>query len=94
MVPIGGKSLVNMNLELRFPLYGTILGGVIFTDIGGLAQDRLAAIKPHNLLGASGFGLRCNTPVGPLRFDIGWKWRTSFEHERSFAWFLTLGNAF
>ncbi len=94
VVPIGGRSLLNINFELRFPLYKNILGGVIFTDVGGLAQDKLAEIRPHNLLGASGFGLRCNTPVGPLRFDIGFKWHKSYPQEHSFAWFLTLGNPF
>lgn len=93
LVPIGGSSLLNMNAELRFPLYKDI-GGVVFTDMGALSQNNLADIKRKNILGATGFGLRYDTPVGSVRFDIGWKWKKRFENDSSFVWFLTLGQAF
>lgn len=93
LVPIGGKSMFNINLELRFPMYKTI-DGVLFTDLGALAQDKIAQIQPQNMLGSTGFGLRYNTPVGALRFDIGWKWKKSTPQEHAYAWFLTLGQAF
>lgn len=92
-VALGGKTMGNLNLELRFPLYGA-LGGVLFTDFGVLAQNHFSEIMGRNLLAASGFGLRYNTPVGPLSFDIGWKWRRDDCLNRQFAWFLTLGHAF
>jgi len=53
-----------------------------------------ADFKPQDILAATGFGLRIFTPIGPLRFDIGWKWRKQLPIERSFAWFLTFGQAF
>jgi outer membrane protein assembly factor BamA len=92
-VPIGGKSMVNINAELRFPLYKQ-LSGVLFTDMGILAQDRFADIAAHSWLGASGFGLRFASPIGPIRFDIGWKWKKRDPKDKSYAFFITLGHAF
>jgi outer membrane translocation and assembly module TamA len=68
--------------------------GFLFTDMGALSQNGLAEIKRKDLLGASGFGLRYDTSVGSLRFDIGWKWKKRFPNDSSFVWFLTLGQAF
>lgn len=93
VVPRGGRTMVNGNIELRFPLYKK-MGAVLFQDLGALSGKMFADFKPQDLLTATGFGLRFFTPVGPLRFDIGWKWRKQFPEERSFAWFLTFGQAF
>lgn len=92
-VPVGGKSMVNINAEIRFPLYKR-LSGVLFTDMGVLSQNSFADIAAQKWLGATGFGLRVATPLGPLRFDIGWKWRKRVPQDKSYAWFLTLGHAF
>lgn len=94
-VPRGGKSMFNMNAEVRFPLpFFKDLGGVVFQDMGALSGDKLADFKAQNLLHATGFGLRYNTPIGPLRFDIGWKWKKHNACEGSYAWFLTFGHTF
>ncbi|MBY0109963.1 MAG: BamA/TamA family outer membrane protein [Candidatus Babeliaceae bacterium] len=98
VVPTGGKTMMNGNFELRFTIFRS-LGGTVFTDIGILTQNAITDIHVQDIIGASGFGLRWNTPVGPLRFDIGWKWKkfpgnTNYYDQASYAWFLTLGNAF
>lgn len=100
LVPIGGKSMVNINCEARFPIYGP-LGGVTFLDIGALSLGPLSTVaQPHVLMGALGFGLRFNTVLGPLRFDIGWKLKRDYTVtgelvcDKGYAWFLTLGQAF
>lgn len=93
VVPKGGRTMMNANLELRFPVWKK-LGGVIFQDIGALSGTMFADFKTQDLLAASGFGLRVFTPLGPLRFDIGWRWHKQLSIERSFAWFLTFGQAF
>ncbi len=93
VVPRGGKTMLNANIELRFPVWRKI-GGVIFQDIGALSGTMFADFKAQDLLAATGFGVRVFTPLGPLRFDIGWRWRKQLAIERSFAWFLTFGQAF
>ena len=62
-VPVGGKTMANINAELRFPLYKR-LSGVVFTDMGILTQDRFADIAANKWLGASGFGLRLGHLLG------------------------------
>ena len=93
LVPQGGKSMFNGNIELRFPLYKNF-GATIFQDFGILSDTKMSDVKSQSLLTATGFGLRYNTPIGPLRFDIGFKWHKCDLEESFFAWFLTFGNAF
>jgi outer membrane protein assembly factor BamA len=93
LIPIGGKSMMSGTVEWRFPLFSPIWAA-LFTDFGFLAQDSWASINASDILVASGFGLRYTTPFGPISFDIGWKWHKQSPLERSFAWFLTFGQAF
>jgi outer membrane protein insertion porin family len=93
LVPQGGKSMVNLNLEARFPLYYN-LGGVLFQDFGLLTGGSLHKVVLADVLAATGFGLRYATPVGPIRFDIGWKWSVPDRELPRYSWFLTLGQAF
>ena len=92
--PQGGKSMLNINLEARFPLPLAQLHGAVFQDFGILASTIKSFIHTPDPLAATGFGLRYLTPLGPLRFDIGWKWYKHYEEDSSYAWFLTFGYAF
>lgn len=92
-VPHGGRSMVNINMEVRIDLFDR-LSGVLFQDIGTLIQKDFAEIKGGRLFAASGFGFRYHTPIGPLRFDMGFKWKKRFPSDLRYAWFLTLGHAF
>ncbi len=92
-VPQGGRSMVNASFEVRFPIYRDF-GGVVFQDLGVLAQNEFAELKGGKLLAATGFGFRYLTPIGPVRFDIGFKWHRQSLEESRFAWFLTLGESF
>lgn len=95
--PQGGRSLFNLNLDLRCGVYKN-LGLVVFNDIGALFKhsiyDELKCWK-DNFFGGSGFGIRYDTPIGPLRFDVGFKWKiTKPDFEARCVWYLTIGQAF
>lgn len=92
-VPVGGKSMGLLNLELRFPIYKNF-GAVLFNDMGILSQNNLSTITYKSIIGGTGFGLRFASPVGLLRFDIGFKWNKQFADEKPYSWFLTFGHAF
>ncbi len=79
--PLGGSALFFNNSELRFPLYGSNINGVLFEDAGNIysslgkmslrtEQKNLADF--NYMVHAAGFGLRYRTPVGPLRFDLAY----------------------
>jgi outer membrane protein insertion porin family/translocation and assembly module TamA len=68
-LPIGGRSMVELSSELRFPLRGR-LSGVMFVDAGNVWADR-SQINLSELRCAIGPGLRYLTPVGPIRADFG-----------------------
>ena len=85
--------MLNLNFELRFPMYAQ-LEGATFIDTGFLIKDSIDDVL-NNLLGGAGFGLRYNTPIGPLRFDLAFKLDRKYpEFESPYAWYLTLGQAF
>lgn len=88
----GGSSMLNGNLELRFPLFKSFKG-VVFQDIGVLSQTGFSGFKGCWYPG-TGFGFRYKTPIGPLRFDIGWKWKKRLPGDCPYAWYLTIGEAF
>jgi outer membrane protein insertion porin family len=84
--PVGGLAELVFNQELRFPMrlpwVGSNVGGALFYDAGNVFS-RLGAItlrthppSPTDLNYFShtvGLGLRYQTPVGPVRFDIGYQ---------------------
>jgi outer membrane protein assembly factor BamA len=69
--PIGGSALVILNLELRVPVWRA-LGAAAFVD-GGNVFARASEFDLSNLRGATGFGLRYRSPIGPIRVDLGFK---------------------
>jgi outer membrane protein assembly complex protein YaeT len=68
--PVGGRVLFVMNNELRFPLFWRF-GGAVFSDTGNVFR-RLGDFKIANMTQTVGFGLRFQTPVGPVRVDLGY----------------------
>ena len=93
-VPVGGNQLFILNSEIRFPLVvKSNLGGVLFYDGGNV----YGAINLHRFVNdytnTVGFGLRYNTPVGPVRFDIG-RNLNPVTGINATQFFITLGQAF
>jgi outer membrane protein insertion porin family/translocation and assembly module TamA len=70
-LPIGGNSLLAASSELRARLKGSF-GGVLFIDAGNVWANE-QAIDVGDLRVSVGTGLRYQTPIGPLRFDIGYQ---------------------
>jgi outer membrane protein insertion porin family len=77
--PVGGNALFMNTVELRFPLIGDNLGGVLFNDLGNVysAVNRISLqFRQPNLqdfdysVQGFGFGLRYRTPLGPVRVDF------------------------
>jgi outer membrane protein assembly complex protein YaeT len=70
-LPIGGQTVFNFSTELRAPLLGN-LGGVLFLDGGNVWRDPWS-FNFNDMLYDVGPGLRYNTPIGPLRIDLGYQ---------------------
>jgi outer membrane protein insertion porin family/translocation and assembly module TamA len=70
-LPLGGFTLWEASLELRYPVFGS-LSGTAFTDTSDVAPEKLSYRfnHPHLSVGA---GLRYDTPVGAIRFDVGYR---------------------
>jgi outer membrane protein insertion porin family len=79
--PLGGNALLFHQTELRFPLIGDNVGGVVFHDMGNIyddIRDVNIRFRQRNyqdfdyMVQAAGVGIRYRTPVGPVRFDLSY----------------------
>ncbi|MGE5175031.1 MAG: outer membrane protein assembly factor [Hyphomicrobiales bacterium] len=82
---LGGRALLLANAELRFKI-AWVIGGAVFLDAGNVWADP-GDMKLRNILSLAngagyndmrysvGTGIRFGTPIGPVRFDYGWKLR-------------------
>jgi outer membrane protein assembly factor BamA len=79
--PLGGNALLFHSTELRFPLLGDNVDGVLFHDLGNVFRDvssisfrfRQRDIQDFDyMVHAAGFGVRYRTPVGPVRVDLAY----------------------
>lgn len=77
--PLGGNALFINNSEIRFPLYGDNLNGVLFHDAGNVyssLSDMSFRFRQQNLRDFNylvqdvGVGVRYRTPIGPIRLDF------------------------
>ncbi len=67
----GGNGLMVFNAEVRTALTRDF-GLATFLDAGNVFA-RIGAMHFSELRSSLGAGLRYRSPIGPLRFDIGWK---------------------
>lgn len=89
--PLGGNALVLFNGELRIPV-GNGVKLVTFADVGNVFKT-VSDISGGELRTALGVGFRYKSPVGPIRFDLGFKVPRRSDESRV-EWFITFGEAF
>lgn len=79
--PIGGNGLFFNTVELRFPLLGPNINGVLFHDMGNIYRNFSDIALRYRQRGdqdfsyalqAPGFGIRYKTPLGPVRVDLAY----------------------
>jgi outer membrane protein assembly factor BamA len=69
---IGGTTVIEGSAEFRFPLRGNFQGAV-FVD-GALVGESLGQLLGEGVGAVSpGFGVRMESPVGPIRIDLGYR---------------------
>jgi len=88
-IPIGGKSLIELSAELRYPIVG-ILSGVVFTDAGNVWLDEFT-YDIDDFHYATGLGMRIATPIGPIRVDVA---RPIFDDDHDIQLHINVGQAF
>jgi outer membrane translocation and assembly module TamA len=108
--PIGGRVLLLTNVELRFPLpllarYN--FGGALFID-GGNVWSSVEEIDPEHFNPfiesdeisplyyrySFGLGVRYNTPVGPIRLDMGIPLSKTDDLGHDYLFHISLGQIF
>jgi outer membrane protein assembly factor BamA len=68
--PTGGTSLIEGNIEFRFPIWKQ-LGGAVFVDGAFVGEGALSQVTKGTGALTPGFGVRYESPVGPIRVDLG-----------------------
>jgi outer membrane protein insertion porin family len=89
--PLGGNAQSLFNLELRIPLIKNVETHP-FVDTGNVF-NQVADIDFREFRTAVGFGFLYKSPIGPLRFDLGFK-VNKLPTEDLTAFFITFGRAF
>jgi outer membrane protein insertion porin family len=93
-VPVGGNQLFIFNSEFRFPLgIKEGLGAAVFYDGGNVYGPIGVSQFIRDYTNTVGVGLRYNTPVGPVRFDIG-RNLNPVTGVKATQFYITLGQAF
>lgn len=89
--PIGGNATAILNLEWRFPIWRW-LGGAVFVDTGTVTPE-ISGLGFDAFKTGAGGGLRIKTPVGPIRFDVGYA-LSRIPDESRVQFYVTVGNPF
>lgn len=87
--PIGGNSLLECSAEIRYPIW-KIFSGVAFLDFGNV-WNKAFDYDLRDLRYATGIGLRIDTPIGPIRFDVA---QPTWDKEKQVELHLSVGQAF
>ncbi len=88
-LPLGGEVMMTGFVELRFPLFWKF-DGAVFTDFGQVWRTH-DDFTWDNIEIAVGPAIRIMTPVGPLRFDLGYRLTDYEPNEPEYAFHFAIG---
>lgn len=89
---LGGDGLLEASAEVRFPFKKSLVG-LVFLDAGNALKSPLSG-RDLKLYSGTGFGVRINTPVGPIGLDLGFKLRKDPKDSSPWALHVFVGYAF
>jgi len=70
--PLGGNAVFEASVEYRFPLWPIHgISGAVFLDGAVIGTNQLVDLLGATAAVTPGFGFRMETPVGPVRLDLG-----------------------
>lgn len=87
--PLGGKSIFETNFEVRHHLFWR-LSLAAFIEAGNVWRSSYA-YDLNDLGYAAGPGLRIETPIGPIRLDVGFP---LWNQKKNPQFFISVGQAF
>lgn len=94
-VPIGGRALFNFNVEFRQRLNGLLKGfGVAAFLDGGQVWRNMSDVDLNNIQFGVGGGIRYDSPIGPIRVDVGYKINPNSQDLRQFPGGIDRGGRF
>jgi len=91
-IPVGGRSILAASFEARFRTGGDF-GYVLFYDVGNVYKKNVPELRLHQFHSV-GTGIRYNTPIGPLRFDVAVPINPRKHIDPSFQIYFSIGQAF
>ncbi|MEG3640854.1 autotransporter assembly complex protein TamA [Magnetococcus sp. PR-3] len=91
-LPIGGRSMLVINSEVRYRVVDKV-GMVAFVDAGRAYASAIPDGSADPLIGV-GLGVRYASPLGPFRLDIGVPTKQRQGIDDPFQIYLSIGQAF
>ena len=90
--PIGGRVLLEASTELRVPVWWKfVFAG--FVDAAQAWED-VESMRVDNIEIAAGPGVGINTPIGPIRADIGFRLTNYDSTQPGWVFHLYIGNPY
>jgi len=90
--PLGGEAIFLSNLELRFPLFREF-HGVGFMEAGNVYY-KVKNTDLGQLKYGAGFGLRYQTPIGPIGVELAWPLNPINRHQDTYQVMFNIGHSF
>ena len=91
--PLGGLSVLNFSLELRFKITDSI-GLVPFLDGGTAFLDTVPDLENQEVLYGAGLGLRYYTGIGPIRLDVAMPLKKRGDVDNDYQLYVSIGQSF